>query len=61
MSTIRVIRSGRPIGRCFTSGASIYTIGAANRRLGFHPPSPYAVWRDWREFASRAYEFPLAD
>ena len=39
----------------------IYAIGAANRRLGFHPPSPYAVWRDWREFASRAYEFPLAD
>jgi hypothetical protein len=39
----------------------VYTIGAANRRLGFRPPSPYAVWRDWREFATQACEFPLAD
>ena len=39
----------------------IYTIGAANRRLGFRPPSPYAVWRDWREFATQACESPLAD
>ena len=28
---------------------------------GFRPPSPYAVWRDWREFAIQACEFPLAD
>lgn len=39
----------------------IYAIGAANRGLGFRPPSPYAVWRDWREFATQACEFPLAD
>jgi len=39
----------------------VYAIGAANRRLGFQPPSPYAVWRDWREFTSQACEFPLAD
>jgi hypothetical protein len=39
----------------------VYAIGAANRRLGFRPPSPYAVWRDWREFATQACEFPLAD
>ena len=39
----------------------IYSIGAANRRLGSCPPSPYALWRDWREFATQACEFPLAD
>jgi hypothetical protein len=39
----------------------VYAIGAANRHLGFRPPSPYAVWRDWREFATQACEFPLAD
>ena len=39
----------------------VYAIGAANRRRGFQPPSPYAVWRDWREFMSQACEFPLAD
>jgi membrane protein DedA with SNARE-associated domain len=39
----------------------VYAIGAANRRLGFQPPSPYAVWRDWREFTAQACEFPLAD
>jgi hypothetical protein len=39
----------------------IYAIGAVNRCLGFRPPSPYAVWRDWREFAAQACEFPLAD
>ena len=39
----------------------IYAIGAANRRKGFRPPSPYAVWRDWREFTAQACEFPLAD
>ena len=39
----------------------VYAIGAANCRLGFRPPSPYAVWRDWREFATQACEFPLAD
>jgi hypothetical protein len=39
----------------------VYAIGAANRRLGFRPPSPYDVWRDWREFATQACEFPLAD
>ena len=39
----------------------VYAIGAANRRLGFRPPSPYAVWRDWREFATQSCEFPLAD
>lgn len=39
----------------------VYAIGAANRRRGFQPPPPYAVWRDWREFTSQACEFPLAD
>jgi hypothetical protein len=39
----------------------VYAIGAVNRRLGFHPPSAYAVWRDWRKFAAQACEFPLAD
>jgi membrane protein DedA with SNARE-associated domain len=39
----------------------VYAIGANNRRLGSRPPSPYAVWRDWREFAKQACEFPLAD
>lgn len=39
----------------------VYSIGAANRRRGFQPPAPYAVWRDWREFTSQACEFPLAD
>jgi hypothetical protein len=39
----------------------VYAIGAANRRRGFQPPSPYAVWRDWKEFTSQACEFPLAD
>jgi len=39
----------------------VYAIGDANRRLGFRPPSPYAIWRDWREFATQACEFPLAD
>ena len=39
----------------------VYAIGAANRRRGFRPPSSYAVWRDWREFAAQACEFPLAD
>jgi hypothetical protein len=39
----------------------VYAIGAAHRRLGFHPPSLYAVWRDWRKFSAQACEFPLAD
>jgi len=39
----------------------VYAIGAANRRRGFRPPSSYVVWCDWREFAARACEFPLAD
>src|SRR6516164_4643094 len=39
----------------------VYAIGAANRRRGFRPPSSYAVWRDWREFAAQACELPLAD
>jgi membrane protein DedA with SNARE-associated domain len=39
----------------------VYAIGAANRQRGFRPPSPYAVWRDWRAFAAEACEFPLAD
>jgi hypothetical protein len=39
----------------------VYAIGAANRRLGFRPPPTYAIWRDWREFATQACEFPLAD
>ena len=45
----------------FRQWRTVYAIGAANRRLGFRPPSPYAVWRDWREFATQACEFPLAD
>jgi membrane protein DedA with SNARE-associated domain len=39
----------------------VYAIGAANRERGFHPPSPCAVWRDWREFAAQACEIPIAD
>lgn len=39
----------------------VYAIGAANRRRGFQPASPYAVWRDWREYTSQACGFPLAD
>jgi membrane protein DedA with SNARE-associated domain len=39
----------------------VYAIGAANQERGFRPPSPYAVWCDWREFATQACEFPLAD
>jgi hypothetical protein len=39
----------------------VYAIGAANRRLGFRSPPPYAIWQDWREFATQACEFPLAD
>jgi hypothetical protein len=48
-------------GTLFRQWRIVYAIGAANRRLGFRPPSPYAVWRDWREFATQACEFPLAD
>jgi membrane protein DedA with SNARE-associated domain len=39
----------------------VYAIGAAHRRRGCRPPSPYAVWRDWREFNAQACEFPIAD
>jgi hypothetical protein len=45
----------------FRQWRTVYAIGAANRRLGSCPPSPYAVWRDWREFATQACELPLAD
>ena len=45
----------------FRQWRTVYAIGAANRRLGFCPPSPYAVWRDWRGFATQACEFPMAD
>jgi membrane protein DedA with SNARE-associated domain len=45
----------------FRQWGIVYAIGAANRERGFRPPSPCAVWRDWREFAAQACEFPLAD
>jgi membrane protein DedA with SNARE-associated domain len=48
-------------GTLFRQWRIVFAIGAANRRRGFQPPSPYAVWRDWREFTSQACEFPLAD
>ena len=39
----------------------VYAIGAANRALGLRPASPFAVWRDWRQFRRQAAFYPLAD
>lgn len=39
----------------------VYAIGAANRRRGIQPASALQVWCDWKEFAGRACEFPIAD
>jgi len=39
----------------------VYAIGAENRRRGFRPVSVFSVWLDWKEFASRARMFPIAD
>jgi membrane protein DedA with SNARE-associated domain len=39
----------------------VYAIGAANRRRGHCPPSPFSVWRDWRDFTNQACDYPIAD
>jgi membrane protein DedA with SNARE-associated domain len=39
----------------------VYAIGAANRQRGFHPASPFDVWREWRQFQRQAVYYPLAD
>ena len=38
-----------------------YSIGAANRRRGYSPPSPLSIWRDWRDFTNQACDYPMAD
>jgi hypothetical protein len=39
----------------------VYAIGDANRRRGYCPPSPFSIWRDWREFTNQACDYPMAD
>jgi len=39
----------------------VYRIGAANRRRGHRPATPFAVLKDWLEFSRQAMEYPIAD
>jgi len=39
----------------------VYAIGDANRRRGYCPPSPFSIWRDWRDFTNQACDYPMAD
>ncbi len=51
----------RAYAKLYRQWQLVYAIGAANRAAGIQPASAWSVWRDWRLFAARACEFPIAD